>query len=295
MAATETSDRKKFFKRLRKGEQAEQTEMSFVDHLEALRWHIMRSVIVWLAAAIAIFVFIDFVYDNIIMAPASKDFVSYGALCRFGRWLGVGDGLCMPPVKIDFLITQVNGTFTSALNIAMVGAVIVAFPYIFFELWQFVKPALSPREKKYARGSIFWVSLCFFAGAAFGYYLLAPFTFNFLASFTLGKTGAIQYKPTVNDYIDSLTNIILGCAIAFQLPILAYVLGKIGLITARFLKTYRKYAFVVILLIAAIITPSPDITSQVLVSLPLLLLYEISVLIVSRIDKKRAREEKEWS
>lgn len=295
MAATETSDRKKFFKRLRKGEQAEQTEMSFVDHLEALRWHIMRSVIVWLAAAIAIFVFIDWVYDNIILGPSRIDFVSYGVLCRFGHWLGVGDGLCMPPVKINFLITQVNGTFTSALSIAMIGAVIVAFPYIFFELWRFVTPALSAKEKKYARGSIFWVSLCFFTGAAFGYYLLAPFTFNFLASFTLGKSGAIQYQPTVNDYIDSLTNIILGCGIAFELPILAYVLGKIGLITARFLKTYRKYAFVVILLIAAIITPSPDITSQVLVSLPLLLLYEISVLIVSRIDKKRAREEKEWS
>jgi sec-independent protein translocase protein TatC len=295
MAATETSDRKKFFKRLRKGEQAEQTEMSFVDHLEALRWHIMRSVIVWLIAAIAIFVFIDWVYDNIILGPSRIDFVSYGALCRFGHWLGVGDGLCMPPVKINFLITQVNGTFTSALSIAMIGAVIVAFPYIFFELWRFVTPALSAKEKKYARGSIFWVSLCFFTGAAFGYYLLAPFTFNFLASFTLGKSGAIQYQPTVNDYIDSLTNIILGCGIAFELPILAYVLGKIGLITARFLKTYRKYAFVVILLIAAIITPSPDITSQVLVSLPLLLLYEISVLIVSRIDKKRAKEEKEWS
>jgi sec-independent protein translocase protein TatC len=295
MAATATSDRKKFFKRLRKGEEAEQTEMSFVDHLEALRWHIMRSVIVWLVAAIAIFVFVDWIYDNIILAPSSESFVTYGALCRFGRWLGVGDGLCMPPVKINFLVNQVNGTFTSALNISMVGAVIIAFPYIFFELWQFVKPALSPTEKQYARGSIFWVSLCFFLGAAFGYYLLAPFTFNFLASFTLGKTGAIQYQPTINDYIDSLTNIILGCGIAFELPILAYVLGKIGLITARFLRDYRKYAFVVILLIAAIITPSPDITSQVLVSLPLLLLYEISVLIVSRIDKKRAKEEKEWS
>ncbi len=290
-----TSDRKKFFKRLRNGEQAEQTEMSFVDHLEALRWHIMRSVIVWLAAAIAIFVFIDFVYDNIIMAPSRENFVTYGALCKFGQWLGVGNGLCLPPVKINYIINQVNGTFTSALNIAMTGAFIVAFPYIFWELWQFIKPALSGKEKKYARGSIFWVSLCFFLGAAFGYYLLAPFTFNFLATFTLGKSGAIEYQPTVNDYIDSLTNIILGCGIAFELPILAYVLGKIGLITARFLRTYRKYAFVVILLIAAIITPSPDITSQVLVSLPLLLLYEISVFIVARIDKKRAKEEKEWS
>ena len=296
--ATETSDRKNFFKRLRKGAAAaetEQTEMTFMDHLEALRWHIMRSVIVWLAAAIAIFVFIDWVYDNIILAPTSEKFITYGALCRFGNWLGIGDGLCMPPVKIDFQVNEVNGTFTSAINIAMVGAVIVAFPYIFYELWRFVKPALSTKEKKYARGSIFWVSLCFFIGAAFGYYLLAPFTFNFLASFTLGKSGAILYRPTINDYIDSLTNLILGCGIAFELPILAFVLAKIGLITASFLKRYSKYAFVIILLIAAVITPSPDMTSQIIVALPLLLLYWISILLVSKVDKQKAKEEKEWS
>ncbi|WP_462240683.1 twin-arginine translocase subunit TatC [Ferruginibacter sp.] len=295
--ATENSDRKNFFKRLRKGSdvETEQTEMTFMDHLEALRWHIMRSVIVWLAVTIAIFVFIDWIYDNIILAPTDVKFVTYGALCRFGHWLGIGDGLCMPPVKIDFQINVVNGTFTSAINIAMVGGVIVAFPYIFFELWRFIKPALSAKEKKYARGSIFWVSLCFFIGAAFGYYLLAPFTFNFLASFTLGKSGAIQYKPTVNDYIDSLTNLILGCGIAFELPILAFVLAKIGLITSSFLKKYSKYAFVIILLIAAIITPSPDMTSQLIVALPLLLLYWISILLVARVDKQKAKEEKEWS
>jgi sec-independent protein translocase protein TatC len=295
--ATENSDRKNFFKRLRKGPQAEeeQTEMTFMDHLEALRWHIMRSVIVWLAAAIAIFVFIDWVFDYIITAPSREDFVTYGALCRFGHWLGVGDGLCMPPVKIDYQINVVNGTFTSAISIAMVGAVIVAFPYIFYELWRFIKPALSAKEKKYARGSIFWVSLCFFIGAAFGYYLLAPFTFNFLASFTLGKSGAILYRPTINDYIDSLTNLILGCGIAFELPILAFVLAKIGLITSSFLKKYSKYAFVIILLVAAIITPSPDITSQIIVALPLLFLYWISILLVARVDRQKAKEEKEWS
>jgi sec-independent protein translocase protein TatC len=293
--ATTTTDRKQFFKRLRKGDATAQTEMSFMDHLEALRWHIMRSAIVWLAAAITIFIFVDWIYDNIILAPSSQKFITYGTLCKFGRWLGVGDGLCMPPVKIDFQITEVNGTFTSAINIAMVGGIILAFPYIFWELWLFVKPALSTKEKKYATGSIFWVSICFFTGAAFGYYLLAPFTFNFLATFTLGKSGAIQYRPTVSDYIDTLTNLILGCAIAFELPIMALVLAKTGLITAKFLKTYRKYAFIIILFIAAIITPSPDITSQIIVSLPLLLLYEISVLIVARIDKQKAKEEKEWS
>lgn len=293
--ATESSDRKKFFKRLRSKTNPEPEEMSFMGHLEALRWHLMRSVIVWLAAAIIIFVFIDWVYDEIILAPASEHFISYSALCSFGQWLGAGDRLCMPPVKIDFQVTQVNGTFTSAVSIAVIGAIIIAFPYLFWEFWRFVKPALSPKEKKYARGSIFWVSLCFFTGAAFGYYLLAPFTFNFLASFTLGKSGMILYRPSINDYIDSLTNLILGCGIAFELPILAYVLAKIGLITSGFLKRYSKYAFVLILIIAAVITPSPDITSQVIVALPLLFLYWISILLVARVDRKKAREEKEWS
>lgn len=269
--------------------------MSFMGHIEALRWHLMRMVIAWLIACIVIFVYIDWVYDVIILAPASENFVTYDLLCRFGHWIGIGDGLCMPPIKIDFQVTQVNGTFTSAISIALIGAIIVAFPYIFWEFWQFIKPALSPKEKKHARGSIFWVSICFFAGAAFGYYLLAPFTFNFLASFTLGKSGVIIYRPSINDYIDSLTNLVLGCGIAFELPILAYVLGRIGLISAKFLKTYRKYAFIIILIVAAVITPSPDVTSQTIVAVPLLLLYEISVILVARIDRKKAKEEKEWS
>ena len=145
------------------------------------------------------------------------------------------------------------------------------------------------------RGSIFWVSLCFFFGALFGYYVLAPFTFNFLANFTLGTSGMYQYMPTLDDYIGSLTDLILGCGIAFELPVLSYVLAKIGLISASFLKNYRKYAYVIILVVAAIITPSPDWTSQVIVALPLILLYEISVVLVGNVDKKRAMEDKEWS
>jgi len=269
--------------------------MSFMGHLEALRWHIMRAGIAWLVAAICIFVFIDWVYDNIILAPSREDFITYGSLCRFGHWLHLGNSLCMPPVKIQFIVTEVNGKFMSALNIAFIGGIIVAFPYLFWELWRFIKPALSPKETRYARGSIFWVSLCFFAGAAFGYYLLAPFTFNFLASFTLGKTDAIQYQPNITDYVDTLSNLILGCGIAFELPILAYVLAKIGIISSKFLKKYRKYAFVIILIVAAIITPSPDWTSQTIVALPLLLLYEISIILAARVDRRKAKQEKEWS
>jgi len=291
----QAAHRKSFFKRISGKETSLQEEMTFFDHLEELRWHILRSVIAWLVAAITIFIFIDWVYDNIILAPASQNFISYSALCNFGKWLGIGDSLCMPPVKIDFQITTVNGTFTSALSIAMVGGIIVAFPFIFWELWRFIKPALSPKERKYGRGSIFWVSLCFFTGAAFGYYILAPFTFNFLAGFTLGKSGMIQYRPAVNDYIESLTNLILGCGIAFELPVITYVLAKIGLVTGSFLKKYFKFAFVIILVVSAIITPSPDWTSQLLVAVPLTALYWISIGLASRVEKKRKKEEKEWS
>ena len=270
-------------------------EMSFIDHLEALRWHLVRAVLVWLVATIGVFIKIDWIFDNIIYAPARSNFVTYDLLCKLGRKMHIGDALCMPPVDIPLQGNTVSGPFMSAISIAMIGGVVVAFPFLFWELWKFIKPALSPTEIKYSRGSIFWVSLCFFTGAAFGYFLLAPFTFNFLANFTLGSAGLYKYMPTLDDYISTLNNIILGCGLAFELPVLAYVLTKIGLISANFLRTYRKYAFVVILILAAIITPSPDWTSQVIVAIPLLLLYELSVVIAARVDKKKAKEEKEWS
>ena len=270
-------------------------EMSFVDHLEALRWHLVRAVLVWLVAVIAIFTQIDWVFDNVVYAPARSTFISYRALCDFSHWLHLGNALCMPAINIELQGNTVSGPFMSAISIAVIGGLIIAFPYLFWELWRFIKPALSAIEVKYSRGSILWVSLCFFLGAAFGYFLLAPFTFNFLGSFKLGTTGAYIYRPTLDDYIDTLNNLILGCGIAFELPVMAYVLCKIGLISASFLKTYRKYAFVVILVLAAVITPSPDWTSQIIVSVPLLILYEISIVICKRIDKQKEKEEKEWS
>lgn len=285
------TERKKFFQRISGNKEVPKKEMTFFDHIEDLRWHIIRSIIAWFVAVVAIFINIDWVYDNIILAPASDNFFTYGALCRLGNWLHLGNGLCMPAVQINFQVTQVNGTFTSAISIAMIGGIIAAFPYICWELWRFIKPALSNKEKKMSRGGIFWVTVFFFAGAVFGYYLLAPFTFNFLANFTLGTSGAILYRPSVNDYVDSLTNLILGCGIAFELPIFCLVLAKIGLVTGSFLKKYFRFAFVIILMVAAIITPSPDWTSQFLVTIPLLFLYWISILLATRVEKARAREE----
>lgn len=288
-----TSDRKSFFKKIR-GTEDTKSEMSFIDHLEVLRWHIVRSAIALVIAAIGIFIFIDWIFDHIIYAPAREDFITYSGLCNLGHKLHLGNSLCMPPVKISLLINTVSGSFTSAIDICFMGGLIIAFPYLFWELWRFVKPALSPKELKYARGSIGWVSLCFFAGGAFGYFLLAPFTFNFLASFKLGTMAVSTYLPSLEDYIDTLVNIILGCGIAFELPVMAYVLSKLGLITPQFLKTYRKYAYVLILVVAAVITPSPDWTSQTIVAIPLVLLYEISIFISKRVDKQRIEEEKQW-
>ncbi len=288
--STVTSERKYFFKRISGKEAPKKFETNFFDHIEDLRWHLVRSIVAWLIAATFIFIYIDYVYDNIILAPARETFFTYGALCKLGQWLHLGNSLCMPVIKIDFQITTVNGTFTSAINIAMIGGIIAAFPYIFWELWRFVKPALSPLERKYGRTSIFWVSVFFFTGAIFGYYLLAPFTFNFLASFTLGKSGMIQYRPSVNDYVDSLTNLILGCGIAFELPVLCFVLAKMGIVTGSLLKKYFKFAFVIILVVAAIITPSPDWTSQFLVAIPLLFLYWISIILASRVERQRTKD-----
>ncbi len=287
---TATSDRKYFFKRISGQAVAEKAPMSFFDHIEDLRWHLIRSIVAWLFFVVLIFVYIDTVYDQIILAPTTQDFYTYGALCRLGEWLHLGTGLCMPAVKIDLQVNTVNGTFTSAISIAMIGGIIAAFPYIVWELWRFIKPALSTREKKYSRGSIFWLSVLFFLGALFGYYLLAPFTFNFLGGFTLGTSGRIIYRPALNDYIETLTNLVLGCGIAFELPIFCFVLAKIGLVTGTLLRRYFKFAFVIILVVAAIITPSPDWTSQFLVAIPLLFLYWVSILLAGMVEKQLAKE-----
>jgi sec-independent protein translocase protein TatC len=182
----------------------------------------------------------------------------------------------------------------TSISIAFLGGFIAAFPYVFWELWRFVKPALTEKELRSTRGSIFFVSAFFFMGAAFGYFLLAPFTYSFLANYQLGKTGIMRTIPTLSDYIENLVDIIIGSALAFQLPIISFVLTKIGIITPAFLKTYRKYAYVAILVIAAIITPSPDWMSQMIVTIPLVLLYEFSIRISNSVFKKQEKKWEEW-
>lgn len=280
-----------FFSRRRKGEAA---EMSFIDHLEQLRWHLVRSVIAVLIGAIVIFIYSGNVVDKIILGPAHPDFITYGLLCKAGHFLHLGESLCINNVKVSFLSTAMTEQFMSTFTIAFVGGFIIAFPYVFWEFWKFVKPALNPKELKRTKGVIFWVSILFFLGVAFGYYVLTPFMVNFYFSYSLSPL--IEIKPTFGDYLENLIYTTVGIGILFQMPLLVMVLAKIGIITGSFLRKYRRHAIVIILIAAAIITPSTDPFSLTLVTIPLYLLFEASIILASRVEKDRKKaEEKEWS
>lgn len=233
--------------------------------------------------------------DYVITGPINPDFITYRAFCKLSHILHLGDSLCMPPVKVSMQSTTFGGQFLSSISMAFVGGIIVAFPFVFYQIWAFIKPALKEKEIKNTRFMIFWVSFFFFLGAAFGFFVLGPFTFNFLASFQLGTKGVITTIPTFADYLDNLTNLILGCGIAFELPVIVFLLTKIGFITPEFLSTTRKYAAVIILIVAAFITPSPDWYSQLIVFIPLYTLFEFSIF-VSRWAHKSVKkaEDEQW-
>ena len=278
----------KFFKN-----SPEKAEMSFIDHLEELRWHIMRSVIALLVGGIAVFVNMDFFFRNIVMGPAHKDFITYRLLCKISHAIGLGKAMCLDEVNLKLISTEMSSQFMMSFTIAMVGGFIIVFPYIFWEFWRFTKPALTDKEQQKTRGVIFWVSVLFFLGVCFGYYLIAPYTVNFFASYTLDPLIANTF--TVSDYIDNIVSLVLGSGIVFQLPLVVFFFSKVGLLTPSFLKSNRKYAFVIILIIAAVITP-PDVVSQMIVTIPLLLLYEISIWISAKVVRDMKKEEdKEWS
>ncbi|HPG10472.1 MAG TPA: twin-arginine translocase subunit TatC [Chitinophagaceae bacterium] len=268
-------------------------EMSFVDHLEELRWHIIRSLIAVIIGAVAVFVFIYQVVDDILFAPAKPDFITAQWFCEIGRKIGLGEGLCFGNVQVQFIETTMTGQFISSFTLAFVGGFIVAFPYVFWEFWKFVRPALSTTEVKKTRGIIFWVSLLFFAGVAFGYFILTPFMVNFY--FTYKLSPLIEIKPTFSDYLENFTYTTVGVGILFQLPLLILLLAKVGFLTASFLRKYRRHALVVILIVAAIITPTTDPFSLTIVTLPLYLLYEAGIRVAARVEKKRAKNTDEWS
>lgn len=269
-------------------------EMSFIDHLEILRWHLIRSVIAILIGAVVVFAFVREIVDAIIFAPTRTDFISSQWLCALGQKLHIEEALCFKQVNAQFLETTMTGQFISHFTVSFVGGFVIAFPYIFWEFWRFVKPALSDKELKKTRGIIFSVSMLFFVGVAFGYFILTPFMVNFYFNYKLSEQ--ITIMPSFSDYLENLIYTTVGIGVLFQMPLLVMILTQIGIVTAKFLRKYRRHAFVLIIIAAAIITPSTDPFSLTIVTIPLYLLYEASIIVATRINKRQeAKKPEEWS
>jgi sec-independent protein translocase protein TatC len=271
----------------------DRAEMSFVDHLEVLRGHLFRSMIAIVAGGIIVAIYNDFFVKKVLMGPTHAEFPTYSWMCKAGRYLNLGDALCMEDMVVKMQSTSVSGQFSMWFTVVIIGGVIISFPYIFYEFWRFIKPALTEKELGRTRGVIFWVSLMFFMGVAFGYFVIAPYTVNFFANFQLDEN--IENRWTITSYIDTLIPLILGTGLAFQLPLVMLFLSKIGIVTPDYLRKGRKYAIIIIVVVAGVITP-PDVISQIIVSIPLLLLYEVSIFLSAKVAKENARrEELEWS
>ena len=264
-------------------------EMTFLEHLEELRWHIIRALGSIVVFAILAWVYREWIYGTIILGPSKTDFWTYRMLCKLGNFVGA-DGLCVDAINFKLQNIEVGGQFRRALMTAGIVGLLFAFPYAFWEIWRFVKPGLKYTERKAARGAVFFVTVLFFTGVFFGYYIVTPLVVNFLANFTLDESIVNEFN--IKSYISTIATLTLACGVAFQLPIVVFVLSKVGLITPAFMREYRKHSVIVILIIAAVITPSPDIFSQVIVALPLFLLYEVGIFISAQIERQRRAEEK---
>jgi sec-independent protein translocase protein TatC len=272
----------------------EKAEMSFVDHLDVLRGHLFKSVVAISIGAVVAGIYNKFLIKNVLLGPTSDNFPTYGFVCKLGQKLNLGNALCMKGIALKMQSTQVSGQFSMWFTVVLVSGLILAFPYVFHQFWSFIRPALTNKELARTRGVIFWVSFLFFTGVAFGYFMVAPYAINFFFNFQLDEI--IENRWTINSYIDMMLPLVLGSGLAFQLPLVMFFLGKIGIVTASYLSKMRKYAVVIIFIVAGIITPGPDVISQLAVAVPLLILYEVSIVLVRRVDKQRAEDDvKEWS
>lgn len=259
--------------------------MSFFDHLEELRKHLLRSAIAVILLAVVAFSMKSFIFDGIILAPKNTDFLTYRFFCRLGEMYSFLGGLCID--KIGFVVANIDmtGQFMQHITISLYAGIILAFPYLAFELWLFIKPALHTNERKAARGMVFYISMLFFIGVLFGYFALAPVSILFLGSYQVSAEVANQI--TLRSYTGTLSTLVLASGFIFELPMLAYFLARVGIISADFLRKSRRMAMVINMILAAMITPS-DVGSMILMAIPLVLLYEISIVVVKRVERKRS-------
>jgi len=268
---------------------AVEEEMTFLEHLEELRWHLIRSVIAILLLAIGVFLAKDFVWHSIILAPSRLDFWTYQMLCKAAEVIQ-SDGLCINDLPFIIQSRKMTGQFTMHITTSVLIGLIVSFPYVFWEIWSFVSPGLFEKERKGTRGAVFFVSLLFMIGVLFGYYIIVPLSINFLSHYNVDPTILNEFELV--NYVSTISMIVLSSAVLFQLPMIVYVLTKAGLITPEVMKKYRKHAVIGILILGALLTP-PDPISQILIAIPLFGLYQISIFISAAVlRKQRAREDR---
>jgi len=267
-------------------EELKSSEMSFLDHLEALRWHLIRSALAVVLFGALAFIFSDIVFDGILLAPKNATFPTYRFFCWLSQRLFSNDSICLSNLNFELISTQMSGQFTTHLMVAFATGLILAFPYLLWEIWRFVNPALYPGERKHANGMVFWGSFLFASGIAFGYFVITPLSVYFFGNYQV--SGLVANQIAVGSFISTVVSTTFGTGIVFELPIIIYFLAKIGLVTPAFLKNARKISYIVILIVAAIITP-PDVTSQIIVSIPLFLLYEVGIWIAARVERKKAQ------
>ena len=267
----------------------DEKEMSFLDHLEELRWHLIRSLIAICVLTIGAFLSAKWIFENIIFAPARPQFWTFRALCKLADLTGQ-ESLCITEIPFKVQSRNMTGQFTMHIMSSFIIGLVVAFPYVCWEIWRFVKPGLQRSEQRYSRGAVAAVSLLFFMGISFGFYVIAPWMVYFLANYSISDMVVNEFDIT--SYVSTVVLLVFGSGLLFQLPVVIFFLTKMGIVTPQFLRTYRKHSIIVILIVAAIVTP-PDPLSQMLISIPLYLLFEISILISASVAKRKAKEEAE--
>jgi sec-independent protein translocase protein TatC len=258
-------------------------EMSFLDHLEDLRWLLVRSTIAVILMAILTFFISDYLFDTIIFGPTRPSFFTYNFFCNLSHQLGFAESICITEMPFIIQNTEMEGQVNVFIWVCILAGFILSFPYILWEIWKFISPALYTTEKKNAKIFVFFSSLLFFLGVLFGYFVVIPMSVNFVATFTVSDVVLNQF--TLNSYIGMVKTSVLASGLFFELPIIIYFLTKLGLVTPSFLRKHRKYAIVLVLIVAAIVTP-PDVVSQTVVAIPMLLIYEASIFISVFVSKK---------
>lgn len=267
-----------------------EAEMSFFDHLEALRWHLIRSAIAVFAFSILAFWYKDWIFKDIIMGPFDPNFWSFRMMCSLSKVFSL-KGFCIDHINAKIINTEVAGQFLLSINTSLLIGVVLGIPYILWEIWRFIKPALLEKERKAASGFVLYASLLFITGVVFAYYILVPESIAFLAGYTVSDTISNQF--TISSYLSIVGTISLLTGILFELPIIIYILASIGILTGSFMRRTRRYAIIIIMVVGAIVSPSPDIMTTTLATVPLLILYEVGILIAAVVEKRRLKKHEE--